>query len=130
MSKLQEFLDELSNYELLKFHEYRYEQFLKSSKDKIDAEFDKRNLKKSDVENVTFKKEDFHEEACPRCASSKFYVATEIESMTYRYASVDIEVDYRTCLVCLYSEKDDINDDGVHFVGFIGFIRKLINRKK
>lgn len=93
MSKLQEFLDELSNYELLKFYGYRYKQFLKSSKDKIDAELNSRNLKKSDVDNVSFKKVGFHEKACPRCAFSKFYTATEVESMTCHYASIDIEVD-------------------------------------
>lgn len=130
MSKIQEFLDELSNYELIKFYEYRYEQFLKPSKDKIDREFEKRDINKLDFEKYTIEKGDVEQELCPRCASSKFYNATEIESLTYSYATVNLKVDYRTCLVCLFSEKSKQNNDGVNFVGLFGFIRALINRRK
>jgi hypothetical protein len=99
MSRLQHFLDELTDYELLQFRNYRYEQFLKGSKEKIDAEFEKREL--DPTYPSAFKKalSEPLAEFCPRCESSKFYNATEIETITYSYASVDLEVDYRTCLV-------------------------------
>ena len=130
MSKLQEFLDVLSDSELANFYLYRYEQFLKGSKDKIDAELSKRNISKENIEIYRLENKVISEDKCPRCGSNKFYNSTEIETITYSYASVDLEVDYKTCLVCLYSEEKELGGSSQHYVGPFGFIRGLINRKK
>lgn len=130
MSRLQHFLNELTDHELLQFHDYRYNQFLKGSKEKIDAEFEKRQLDRNNPGDFKKTPSVSLAETCPRCHSSKFYTATEVETITYSYASVDLEVDYRTCLVCLFAEESDsvTNIDG--YTGPFGFIKALINRKR
>lgn len=129
MSKLQTFLDELTDGELANFYTYRYEQFLKGSKEKIDAELDKRAMIKTRILEYVVKSVQKSTEQCPRCGSTKFYNSPEIETITYSTASVDLEVDYRTCLVCLYSEEKENNKRKSGHVGPFGFIRALINRK-
>ena len=130
MSKLQVFLDELTDSELANFYIYRYEQFLKGSKEKIDAELEKRTMSKTCISEYVIKSSKEFLDTCPRCSSNKFYLSTEIESITYSYASIDLEVDYRTCLVCLYSEEKEKNERKSGYVTLFTFIRALINRKK
>ena len=131
MSKLQEFLSILSNHELARFYEYRYPEFLKGSKEKIDEELKRRAMDKNNLSpHINPHNHQENSTVCPQCYSSKFYTSTEIETVNYSYASVDLEVDYRTCLVCLYSEEKDRAGKDSGFVGPFGFIRTLINRKK
>lgn len=46
------------------------------------------------------------------------------------FISIDLEVDYKTYLICLYSEEKEQNSQGNGFDGPLGFIRKLVNRKR
>ncbi len=126
MSRLQDFLNQLSDWELVNFRKYRYDQFIKNSQQRIDDEIQKRNL---NLEAVKF---DGNDEplSCPRCLSSKYYDSTEVETITYSYASVDLEVDVRTCLVCLYSGKTQETNSKEKLVGPVGFLSRLMNRKK
>jgi hypothetical protein len=130
MSKLQEFLDVLTDRELVNFHTYRYVQFLKGSREKIDAELRKRGITQADFARITAEAPPSRGNVCPRCGSEKFYNSTEIETVTYQYASVDFEVDYRTCLVCLYCAEKETGSNARSFTGPFGFIQALMNRKK
>lgn len=126
MSKLQHFLEQLSDWELANFYNYRYGQFIKQSQQKIDAEIEKRGIDTGSVEM------EYNEKAllCPRCFSDKYYDSTEMETITYHYATVDFEVDVRTCLVCLYSSRSEHANSKTEHVSALGFISRLINRKK
>src|SRR5690554_7926941 len=95
MSKLQTFLDELTDSELVSFYNYRYEQFMKSSKVKIDSELIKRGMQKEDFDHYRVDILANTEERCPQCGSQKFYNSKEIETVTYSVASIDLEVDYK-----------------------------------
>lgn len=109
---------------------------MKGSKEKILAELASRSMEIDSIESYLDRKEldkykIIEKQLCPRCMSSKFYTSNEIETVTYSYASVELKVDYRTCLVCLYSQDKVENENGSFgLVGPLGFIRKLINRKK
>ena len=134
MSKLATFLSELSDRELAAFYHFRFTEFMKGSQEKILAELETRSM---EIESIsTYLKRDeldtfriMENNLCPRCMSSKFYTSHEVETMTYSYATVDLKVDYRTCLVCHYSQ-DKVEGESTGFVGPIGFIRKLVNRQK
>jgi len=132
MSKLASFLSELSDHELKAFYHFRYKQFMKGSQEKIDLEMQSRGILPVDFEEVFRKARHFTYEAdpnvCPRCLSERFYTSHEVETITYHYATVELDVDYKTCLVCLYSQDKEESESG--FVGPLGFISKLINRKK
>lgn len=69
-----------------------------------------------------------HREMCPNCYSQQFFNAQEVKSMTYSYVSVEFKVDYKTCLICLYSEEQE-SDQSEEFVSAWTFIRNLIQRK-
>lgn len=137
MSKLSYFLTELSDTELVNFYDYRYQEFMRASKEKIDNEMANRGMT---VENrYTFQANPYSDQEltdglkeqkiCPRCHSSKFYTSSEIETMTYSYASVDLKVDYRICLVCNYSQDKEESKSQREFVGPFQFLRKLIGRR-
>lgn len=139
MSKLAAFLSELSDHELRAFHHFRFDQFMKGSKEKITLELENRQISFNNPDEFEKHLQLAREEGiftkraslCPRCLSEKFYTSHEVETITYHYASVNLDVDYRTCLVCLYSQdKVDNETDRIGAVGPIGFIRKLINRKR
>ncbi len=130
MSKLQEFLDALTDRELVNFYTYRYVQFIKGSREKIDAELRKRGITQADFARITAETPPSIGNTCPRCGSEKFYNSTEIETVTFQYTSVDFEVDYRTCLVCLYCADKETGSNTPSYPGPFGFIKALINRKK
>jgi len=135
MSNLVNFLESLSEHELLKFYEFRYTQFLPASKNRIDQELLNRGIDLNSDPNMNFEAVELlnlnkNNVFCPRCLSSKFFNSTEIETVSYSYASVDLEVDYRTCVVCLYSEERNFSQESEGFVGPFQFIRTLINRKR
>ena len=137
MSKLFNFLTELTDTELINFYDYRYQEFLKNSKVKIDEEMSKRGINQEnkyqfqlndlgaeELENLLAE-----QKICPRCHSYKFYTSSEIETITYAYASVDFKVDYRICLVCNYSQDKEDSKSKSEFVGPFQFLKKLITRK-
>ncbi len=134
MSKLQGFLDELSDAELQALHHFRFREFMPASKEKIRLELDKRGLAVPDP--LTYQAEipaDAWEkirscDMCPRCYSEKFYHSRETETLNYSYASVDTEVDYKTCLVCLYSEEKVKAASRPPLTAW-GFLFRMLNRK-
>lgn len=137
MSKLSNFLSELTNTELVYFYDYRYQEFLKNSKDKIDEEFSRRGINqenKYQFQNNELSAEELNnllaeQKICPRCHSSKFYISSEIETITYSYASMDLKVDYRICLVCNYSQDKAESKSQREFVGPFQFLKNLIGRR-
>lgn len=137
MSKLDDFLSELSDHELRAFHHFRFKEFMKGSKEKITLEMEKRGISSpsSDEfeEYLAASKEGFftnRASLCPRCLSEKFYTRHEIETISYSIASFDISADYKTCLVCHYSEGNDENSRKTKQVGAGRFLWKLMNRKR
>ena len=132
MSKLASFLSTLSDHELKALFHFRYKQFLKGSQEKIDAEMNRRGILPVDQEAHIINARQFapknNPNVCPQCLSEKFYTAHEVESITYSYATVELNVEYRTCLICLYSQDREESSTG--HVGPLGFIHRLINRKK
>ena len=136
MSALTDFLLELTDHELAAFYHFRYEQFMQGSKDKILKELENRSIHVGSIpdyleRNDSDKHKIIENDLCPRCMSSKFYTSHEVETITYSYASVDLDVDYKTCLVCLFSEEKEGNvSSSFGFVTGLGFISRLMNRKR
>ncbi|NOQ91575.1 MAG: hypothetical protein GQ552_02540, partial [Flavobacteriaceae bacterium] len=110
MSKLKEFVEKLEDFELASFYKYRFSSFMDNSKKIILKEFRKRKMYESNLDEYLPNKEDIDKqklessEICPRCFSNEFYSASENESITYQYATIDYNMNYKTCLVCLYSQ--------------------------
>jgi len=112
MSRLEEFIDTLEDFELLAFYKYRYNTFLRDSQVKIITEIENRglNLKDIDVFITNAKNMGIDDDNyCPRCFSSKFYYANETERLYNSYYFIEIKNDFRTCLVCLYSQDKERN---------------------
>ncbi|MDX2361856.1 MAG: hypothetical protein QNK23_13690 [Crocinitomicaceae bacterium] len=137
MSKLQNFLEVLTDSELANFFTYRYHEFMPASKEKIDLEFKSRGMRLSKLEfykevpdNITPERI-LKLEFCPRCYSKKFYTSQEIETVSYSYASIDSKVDYKTCLVCLYcQDKEMAESEGDGIANVFGFLNFLIKRRR
>ena len=109
MSKLQTFLDDLEDYELLALHKYRYETFMEGSKNKILGEIDKRglNLESTDdmIRNAKCTDEEINESiCCPRCHSRRFYHKDELDQIYNPYYYTEISNSFKTCLICYYSQ--------------------------
>tara|TARA_B100000508_G_scaffold75230_1_gene58614 strand:- start:83344 stop:83748 length:405 start_codon:yes stop_codon:yes gene_type:complete len=111
MSKLQAFLDDMEDYELMALYEYRYDTFMKGSKRKIKDEIEKRKLdldKPHDyIKNAKsqFTDEEINQSVCcPRCYSKKFYHKDEIDQIHTRHYSFEIENTFKTCMICFYSQ--------------------------
>ncbi len=113
MSKLESFLTELTDTELVNYYEYRYEQFMPASKKRITDELAKRNMKLDRLQSYVKLPDSYSEEnikkqkLCPQCFSEKFYNSKEMET-GMDSSSDEFEVDYKTCLVCLYSKEKDM----------------------
>lgn len=111
MSKLQAFLDDMEDYELMALYEYRYKTLMSGSKRKIRDEIEKRklNLDKS-YDYIRNAKSLFTEEeieqsiCCPRCYSRRFYNKDEIDEIHNSYYSIELENTFRTCMICFYSQ--------------------------
>lgn len=136
MSKLKEFVEKLENFELASFYKYRFSSFMDNSKKIILKEFRKRKMFESNLEEYFLNKEDIDKqklessEICPRCFSNEFYNENENESVTYQYATVDYTMNYKTCLVCLYSQdKEDHKNKRSGIRNLFSFTNFLINRK-
>lgn len=135
MSKLQDFLTQMNDHELASFYTYRYNEFMKTSKEKIEAEMAVRGMTPENLNDYYSIPQNAKElidqkEICPRCYSAKFYDSNELESINYSYASVEISVNYKTCLLCLHSPEKEHSGASHRSVGPIRFIRTLINRKR
>ncbi|MDG1333140.1 MAG: hypothetical protein P8P74_12475 [Crocinitomicaceae bacterium] len=138
MSKLAAFLTELSDHELRAFHHFRFNEFMKGSKEKITLEMEKRGISSPNPDEfeaqLKISSEDgfFPNRAalCPRCLSEKFYTRHEIETISYSIASFEVDADYKTCLVCHYSEGNDENAGKTTHVTAGGFLWRLLNRKR
>lgn len=127
MTRLEKFLKSLNDEELAAFHHFRYHQFIKASREIIDREMTSRAIPTHFSFQELNPNEELNSEKCPRCKSEKFYDSTQMESIEFQYATEEVEVEYRTCLVCLYGGPKD--EDKHRSVGLLGFIRELINRR-
>lgn len=132
MSKLVTFLEQLDDHELACFYKYRFEQFITGSKEKIMTEMQKREMNTTNYERF-IQPESLRlahsKHCCPQCMSEKFYNSTELETITYSYVTESIEVEYRTCLVCLFSGKGE-DYERHRSVSAFEFIRTLITRRR
>ena len=110
MSKLELFVKEIEDYELASLYHYRFNSFMPYSKKIILNELKKRNIREDNInrylisENAELKNKVSKREICPRCFSNEFYNSKEKESVTFQYETHEYEMDYKTCLVCLYSQ--------------------------
>ncbi len=135
MSKLQDFIDSLEDFELGAFYNYRFESFMKGSQEKILKELEKRNISIDSVDSLIDKNRksdsEIQNKYCPRCYSKHFYLASEKDSITIQYATIEINNDFKTCLVCLYSqEKANYKREKRNAWNIFGALRLISKRKK
>ena len=110
MSKLQEYIESLVNYELGALYKYRFDTFMKGSQEKILKELSKRKLSIDSIDKLIEENRKPIDEikdnkCCPRCFSRHFYLASEKDNITIRYSTIEINNRFKTCLVCLYSQE-------------------------
>lgn len=121
MSRVKDFVETLEDFELLAFYKYRYDTFLRDSQVKIMAEIERRGLSLKDVDIYSVNAEKSvkadNDSYCPRCFSSKFYHANEMDWLRISsYYSIEVTNDFKTCLVCLYSQdKQEYKKDKQSF---------------
>ena len=111
MSVLENYIVDLEDFELLALYKYRYDTFMKNSQKKIVTEIHKRNLDLKHIDDYISKAKGRDEElknsvCCPRCYSRKFYLASEVDWKYSRYYSYKVTNDFKTCMVCLYSQDE------------------------
>ena len=116
MNKLDNFINSLSNHELAIFFEYRYNGFLKNSKEKIDTEINRRNLSPEQLKLLKDKKLiiDSSEETkfCQRCGSDKLFVETDYKEIPVNeFSSAEIAVDSYRCRICGYNADKKAPDN-------------------
>lgn len=109
MSRFQEFIDSLEDFELLAFYKYRYDTFMEGSQQKIIAEVQKRGLHLDKVDDFIAKSKGTDSEiresiCCPRCYSRKFFHSDEKDLISIKDYGFEVSNDFKTCLVCLYSQ--------------------------
>lgn len=135
MSRLHEFLKELSDLELAHFYRFRYKEFIPASREKILEEMKGRGMDENELDIYTgtippdAAEKIRRYEMCPRCYSEKFYNSRETEMIQFSFASVEHEVDYKTCLVCLYSDDKAKSESKVPIRSAFGFLKAMLNRK-
>ncbi|WP_139957805.1 hypothetical protein [Flavicella sediminum] len=116
MSKLENFLSNLEDFELASFYHFRFNSFLKYSKKIILNELKRRNIEELEVNkylpvtNEKIEEDIIAEKICPKCYSNKFYSSNETESILIKFETYDYSEKYKTCLICLYSQEK-INHD-------------------
>lgn len=112
MSKLELFLQSLSNSELAFFYKYRYTDFLVGSRAKIDKEIDKRKITKQEIhsfltnskcDNIKYSKYDL---ICPRCKSKRIIIDEEKKLRFLKWISYEKSYNKYTCQICLYSFEE------------------------
>jgi len=110
MSKLQNFISNLDNTELASLYHFRFNSFMKNSKKIILNELKNRNIKEYQIEkylpklNKKIEREITEGKVCPKCYSNKFYDSNEIENITIKFETIEYLENYKTCLICLYSQ--------------------------
>jgi len=134
MSKLQDFIDSLEDFELGAFYKYRFESFMKGSQDKILKELEKRNISIDSIDSLIDKNSKLDSEVenkyCPRCYSKHFYLASEKDYITIKYETVEINNNFKTCLVCLYSQdKANYKKEKRKAWNIFGALRVISKRK-
>ena len=137
MSKQKEFIEKLEDFELASFYKFRFQSFMDGSKRITLAELERRKINVDDIEKYLPAKNEIDKqkleslEICPRCYSNELYIANEKESVTFKYATLDYNVDYKTCLVCLYSQdKEDHKKEKKGLWNIFSMLRFMINRKR
>ena len=133
MSRLQEFIDTLEDFELIAFYKYRYDSFMEGSQQKIMAEIEKRGLHLDKIDEIIGKSKGSDYEiqesiCCPRCYSRKFFHSDETDLISIKEYGFEVNNDFKTCLVCLYSQdKKDYEKEKRHtwtVFGSLKFIKK------
>ncbi|MDX1828621.1 MAG: hypothetical protein R3342_03650 [Lutibacter sp.] len=110
MSELKKFLHDLEDFELASFYHFRFNSFMKNSKEKILNELKSRNIKEYQIDKYLLKLNEKIEleieegKVCPKCYSDKFYNSTEIENITIQFETIRYSENYKTCLICLHSQ--------------------------
>jgi len=109
MSRLQEFLDSLEDYELGAFYKYRFDSFMSGSSQKIIKELEKRRINPTQIDRLIEQAKETigaitDKEYCPRCYSKHFYLSSETDFVSMDLVSVELHNRFKTCLVCLYSQ--------------------------
>ena len=124
MSRLNNFLKTLTDFELAQFYNYRFHQFLPSSKQKIEAEFKERGLEIEKLDCYVKKENIINKKAqCPRCHSNKFYTAKERETLEFARSTIEVDEYYKTCLVCLFSAEKPKNYKQHKFISIFDYLR-------
>lgn len=138
MSKLKLFIEKIDDYEIAALYHFRFNSFMPNSKKNILEELEKRNIRLDDI-NKYLKKETAElknqielRKICPRCYSNEFYNSQELEEITFQYETHEYTADYKTCLVCLYSQdkidhEKEKNLGGTNIFSFLRFLNR--NRK-
>ena len=135
MNKLELFVKEIEDYELASLYHYRFNSFMPYSKKIILNELRERNIRQDNInkylkkENAELKDQVLKREICPRCFSNEFYNSEEKENVTFQYETHEYEKNYKTCLVCLYSQdkidhKKEIRNGSSNIFSFLNFLRR------
>ncbi len=117
MSSLQNYIRALEDFELLALYKYRYDTFMKRSRNKIMTEIKNRNLNLEQIDDYINKAKGTdvelkNSDCCPRCYSRKSYQAKEKDWVHYRYLSYEITNNFKTCMICLYSQDKKVYKKG------------------
>lgn len=111
MSKLEFFLNNLSDIELAFFFKYRYNEFLDNSKIKINNEIKARNLSNDDLTNliltskISKNNHSRNDLLCPRCNSNKIQSKKKKKLKTFKWISYEKTYYALSCKVCGHSFK-------------------------
>tara|TARA_B100000809_G_scaffold101249_1_gene99812 strand:+ start:865 stop:1278 length:414 start_codon:yes stop_codon:yes gene_type:complete len=135
MSKLKLFVKEIEDFELASLYHYRFKSFMPYSKKIIINELYERNIKEDNIKkylktvNIELSVQINNLEICPRCLSNEFYNSKETENVTFQYETHEYEKDYKTCLVCLYSQDkidhlEEKEKGNTNIFSFLRFLRR------
>jgi hypothetical protein len=138
MSKLKLFIKKIDKYELASLYKYRFNSFMPNSKKMILDELALRNKREDNINSYLKKRttelqvDIENGKICPQCLSNEFYNSAEIENITFQYETHEYTKNYKTCLVCLYSQdkidhKTERNKGGSNIFSFLKFLKSNRN---
>ena len=138
MSYIKDFISKLEDFELASFKKYRYHTLMENSRNLIDEEFKSRQLDPNNYEAYLPNEEDIEqqklesEEICPQCYSNEFYMSSEVDQISFKGHSLDLKEDFKTCLVCLYSQdkKDTLKRRNRIGWNIFGFFKLMTERRR
>lgn len=107
IESLDKFLQSLTDKELAFFFEYRRNEFMQSSKNKIILELKSRNLTDARIANLIKPIKEIDLEHCSRCGSNKFEQIKETELRGSGFGGYEVEIFSRKCRVCGYNPRVD-----------------------